>query len=557
MLLALTSRLGVLVQMNRHLRTFLSAALLAPLTACGGGSGGTSPDLAQLEIKLTDAPGEYSQVVVTIDRISVHTTQSNGFVDLDLNTEIGLGGAVIDVDDVAGTITVDLTELTNGRNILLATGSLPGGTIEQIRLHLVEATVDGTLTPWVVEDVPGAKREALKVPSGFQSGIKLVPRNVDVPNGSLTSITLDFDASRSVVALGGKGQGNRAYDYLLKPVIFVLESESLLAPATTIADGFNFPRGLDYIDGDDTDDTDDRIAVANAGTATSVAGSNDSAVVQLDPNDYATGMSVDATATDGSIDRSATTAPAVGLSGNESVGGAGLYDATSGDVLSHFDLTDFANPTTDTVTGNDLVASAPCTKLDGTGQAWLLARAGALEFFDPAAVGGSVDLGITGLSDVTDIAFLADYPTGKFGTLYVTDRGTTDQVLAITLEVVTDALAVSGDIVKLIAGDLDFLAEPIGIALNVDGDGIWVAQRGNGFIHKLDLDLTPVSILDTGLGANSLNGLAVVANPSLEGFDEEDEVLLLTSTNGSDDATDDDPLDTNNDSISTVEAVVP
>ena len=38
---------------------------------------------------------------------------------------------------------------------------------------------------------------------------------------------------------------------------------------------------------------------------------------------------------------------------------------------------------------------------------------------------------------------------------------------------------------------------------------------------------------------------------------EEGEVLFLTSTNGAFDATDDDPLDAGNDSISTVEAVVP
>ena len=542
--------------MIQHLRNCLLALALAPLAACGGGSSGGS-ELARLEIKLTDAPGDYSQVVVTIDRISVHTSESNGLVDLDLNTEIGLGGAVLDVDKDAGNVTVDLTELTNGRNILLATGSLPGGTIQQIRLHLVEATVDGTKTPWVVEDIPGARREALKVPSGFQSGIKLVPRNVNVPNGNLTSITLDFDAARSIVALGGKGNGNRAYDYLLKPVIFILESESLLAPATTVADGFNFPRGLDYIEGDTTIESDDRIAVANAGTATSAAGSNDSAVLQLDPNDYATGTSVDATATDGSIERFATTDPAVGIAGDETIGGEGLFDATSGDVLSHFDVTDFANPTTDTVTGDAIVASASCTKLDGTGQGWLLARSDAIEFFDPAAVGGSVDLEITGLGDVTDIAFLPDYPAGKFGTLFVTDRGTTDQVLAITFEVVSDELEVSGTIVKVTADDVDFLSEPIGVALNLDGDGIWVAQRGNGFIHALDFDLNPVSILDTGLGANSINGLAVVANPALEGFDEEDEVLLLTNTNGADAPADDDPLDTENDSVSTVEAVIP
>ncbi|MHC4407603.1 MAG: DUF4382 domain-containing protein, partial [Planctomycetota bacterium] len=441
------------------MRKLLATLLGCLLVACGGGSGS---DTALLEIRLTDAPGDYSEVVVTIDAISVNTTQSNGFVDLDLNTEIGLGGAVIDVDKDAGTITVNLVELTNGRNILLATGSLPGGTIEQIRLHLVETTVDGTETPWVVEDVPGAQREALKVPSGFRSGIKLVPRNVDVPNGALTSITLDFDAARSVVALGNRGNANRGYDFLLKPVIFVLESESLLAPATTIAEGLNFPRGLAYIEGDSEDETDDRIAVADAGTANSAAGSNDSAVIQFDPNDYATGTPVDATATDGSIERETTDDPAEGAANNEEIGGDGAFDATAGAELIHLDSGDLNNPTSDTITGDNLVAVAPSTKVDGTDEAWFLARADELLFFDPDAVGGAEDLGVTGLTRVTGIAFLADVPAGKFGTLYVADGGA-NELHKIVLEVVSDELTISGSVVTVGSDDLDFMSEPIGI----------------------------------------------------------------------------------------------
>jgi len=536
------------------MRTFLTLILGFLLGACGGG--GSAERTAQLEIRLTDAPGDFTEVVVTIDGISVQTTGSNGFVDLDLNMEVGLGDAVVDVDDVHGTITVNLVELSNGRNILLATGALPGGTIQQIRLHLVEATVDGTKTPWVVEDAPGARREALKVPSGFRTGIKIVPRNVDVPNGNLTSITLDFDAARSVVELGNRGNPRRGFDFLLKPVIFVLESDSLLAPATTIASGLNFPRGIAYVENDASDESDDRIVVANAGTATSAANSNDSSVLQFDPNDYATGTPVDATATDGTIEREATEEPAVGAANNESIGGDGAVDATAGEDLLHLDSADFNNPGADTVSGDGLVAVAPSTKLDGTGQAWFLAREDALLFLDPDNAAGAADLGVTGLSRVTGIAFLADASEATFGTLYVADGGA-NRLHKIVLEIDGGALVVSGGTATAGAGDLDFLSEPIGIALNVAGNGLYVPQRGNGFIHRLDLDLGPGSILDTGLGADSINGITVVGGPALEGFDEEDEVLLLTSTNGTDAPDGDDPLDAGNESASTVEAVVP
>ena len=303
-------------------------------------------------------------------------------------------------------------------------------------------------------------------------------------------------------------------------------------------------------------DTHYRLAVAGAVRATSGVASNDSTILQIDPNDYLTGTPIDAGATDGTIEREATDDPAEATANNEENGGEGAYSGGAGEELLQLDSADLNNPVTDSITGGALVAVAPSTKLDGTGEAWFTARKDALLFFDPAAVDGAEDLGVTGLTRVTGIAFLADTPTGKFGTLYVSDGGA-GKLLKIVLEVVSDELEISGSIVTRTADDIDFMSEPVGIALNVEGDGVYVPQRGNGFIHLLDLDLEPVSILDTGLGVDSLNGITVVSGPALEGFDEEAEVLLLTSTNGGDAPDDDDPLDTENDSISTVEAVVP
>ena len=58
--------------------------------------------------------------------------------------------------------------------------------------------------------------EELKIPSGFQTGEKIV-KGFTINNNQTTEIILDFDASRSVVEAGNSGQ------WLLKPTIRVGE----------------------------------------------------------------------------------------------------------------------------------------------------------------------------------------------------------------------------------------------------------------------------------------------------------------------------------------------
>ena len=58
----------------------------------------------------------------------------------------------------------------------------------------------------------------LKVPSGFQTGIKLV-RGFNVIDEQTTDLILDFDATKSVVKAGNSGK------WLLKPTIKVIDSD--------------------------------------------------------------------------------------------------------------------------------------------------------------------------------------------------------------------------------------------------------------------------------------------------------------------------------------------
>ncbi|MHC4958180.1 MAG: DUF4382 domain-containing protein [Planctomycetota bacterium] len=545
------------------MRTHLLLGLLISLTACGGSTAPSGSDVPAghglLAVHLTDAPGEWSEVVVTIDGISVHVAGHEP-VDLELNMDVGLGGAVIDRDTDLGRLTVNLIELANGVTMQLALGAVPAGEIEQIRLHLVEDVIDGTPSPWVLEDVPDAVREPLKVPSGFQSGLKIVPRNVSITGGELNSITLDFDAAKSVVSLGGKGRGNRAYDYLLKPVIFVLESESLTRAPTTIATGLNFPMGLTYLAGADDDDTDDAVVVANAGTASSGGASNAKSFVVLWGSEYAEDEPVDATGLKG-VESTATEGAPRDAASAEALDGDGMFDGVAGASLFNFDVDSLDTPDESDLSPGDLTAVVPTTQPDGEGKAWFLARADEILYADPDAdepVVLDVDV-----DDITGLAFFPDDPTDTFGTLVATDRGedaddaSDDRILIIPVDVADDTIEVSGEITVIDATDIAFMNEPIGVAANVDGTGFFVAQRGNGFIHEISLEAELVRVLDTGLGADSLAGIAVVANPELEGLEDEDEVILLSNTNGNDDPDSDDPLDEDADSTSTIEALVP
>jgi hypothetical protein len=527
----------------------ISIFILSAVTfqACGGGGGsdagsGSQLGASRLEVRLTDAPGEFTEVVVTIDGVSVKTTGSAGFVDLPLNMNVGVGGAVVERDLAQERLTINLVALS-GSSLRLALGEIPPGAIEQIRLHVVPTVVDGTETPWIVEDVPGAQRERLKVPSGEQSGIKIVPRNVDVASQGLTSITLDWDASKSIVILGNRPNPHRGFDFILKPVIFVLESDSLVRGTTTVATGLNFPEGVAYVD--------DTIVVANAGTGTTSAASGAGALLVLDAGAYETGTPLDATTP---ADSTVPAAPPHDVANDEINGGAGAFATVFSETLARYALSDLSTATTDDlVTGATLRAVAPARTPADDGPSWFVATTTDVSYFDPAA-GSATSLGIAGLTGVTGLAFLRGTPTGTYGTLVVTD-GAANEILAIPLNASGADVTVGAPIVRRTAATLDFMKEPIGVTANVAGTSVYVAMRGNGFVYELSAALDPIRVIDTGLGPDSLNAITAVASPLLDGFTASGEVLLLASTNGVDDPALDDPIASG--AGSTIEALTP
>ncbi|MBM4161436.1 MAG: DUF4382 domain-containing protein [Ignavibacteria bacterium] len=172
-----------MMRWHRALRVLPVMFLLA---ACDA-SNVTEPQTGQIKIFLVDSPADFDQVNVVVDRVEVHSASADS----------GSGWFV--VNENAGTH--DLLKLRNGVTGLLGDAALPAGHYTQIRLLVGSGS----------NVVVGGQPYSLTIPSGQQTGVKLNHPFV-IEGGKLYELTLDFDADRSIKAMGG----NR---YTMVPVI--------------------------------------------------------------------------------------------------------------------------------------------------------------------------------------------------------------------------------------------------------------------------------------------------------------------------------------------------
>jgi len=147
----------------------------------------SSSGKAKLQVYLTDAPASYDQVVIDVKDVQINlTTDSTGGWQSLSTVKAG---------------SYDLLRLVDDKDTLLANSDIATGTLQQMRLVLGPnnyVVVNGQTIP-------------LETPSAQQSGLKLNIHQ-DITSGILYTITLDFDAGKSIVTTGnGK--------YILKPVI--------------------------------------------------------------------------------------------------------------------------------------------------------------------------------------------------------------------------------------------------------------------------------------------------------------------------------------------------
>lgn len=161
------------------------AALVALflLAGCGGsGSARVESGTGTLSVNLTDAPldlANVQSVMVTLTGVIVYPMETLDSSVTD-PAETDLRPIVL----LTHPATFDLLTLTGGVTELLASGEVPAGDYEKIRLEVSEASLiykDGTTAPLKIES------NKVDVPIPFH-----------ILQGEETELTLDFDAEASV-----------------------------------------------------------------------------------------------------------------------------------------------------------------------------------------------------------------------------------------------------------------------------------------------------------------------------------------------------------------------
>lgn len=217
----------------RSVYIFTVLLITSLLVSCGGGGGGAGT--GTLSLGLTDAAGDYQHVFVTIKEIQVSkAAEAEGD---------NSGWTTI----MEPNKTIDLKTLENGEIFDLGLAELEAGHYNQMRLILgtepepVEPVDDESIQHphanyLVIEGEKAGDylEEPLKLPSGFQTGIKIV-RGFEIINQGTTALILDFDAQKSVVKAGNSGQ------WLLKPTIKVLNTVENSLSGTVVDDDSDTP----------------------------------------------------------------------------------------------------------------------------------------------------------------------------------------------------------------------------------------------------------------------------------------------------------------------------
>jgi len=170
--------------MNKIIGTLLALAMIAGCASEEEKDNGITGD-AVLQVLLTDAPGDYQEVLIDIDSVLYKMEEADSWESLEM-VRSGI---------------YNLLEFTGGLDTLIGETILPAGTMSQMRLVLGGQNQ-------IMKD---SAYHALDTPSAQQSGLKF-QINTSLEEGKVYRLWIDFDADSSVVETGN-GQ------YKLKPVI--------------------------------------------------------------------------------------------------------------------------------------------------------------------------------------------------------------------------------------------------------------------------------------------------------------------------------------------------
>lgn len=200
----------------KHLFYSICTIIMATLILSCSDSNDLPSDYGRLSVKLTDAPFPHDLVAeanVTIFKIEA---RFKGDLEVDDN-EMDSAKTTMESDYDNGfvvlmenEVSVNLLNLTNGITENLVNAEVPMGSYDLIRVYVKGVNV--VLTDGTTYD--------LKVPSGSQSGIKIfIDPELVVSGGLTTDLLLDFDVSKSFVALGSTKNLASINGFNFKPVI--------------------------------------------------------------------------------------------------------------------------------------------------------------------------------------------------------------------------------------------------------------------------------------------------------------------------------------------------
>ena len=185
--------------MPRMILTIL--VLMIALAGCG--TDPTSPSTGTVNVLLTDAPIDLSEVTaVEVTLINMVLFGNEGMVD----DEEGIAMEQPGVSAGEG-LTLNLLDYQNGQTVTIASEEVPAGDYKKLRMYIGEATL-------VVPDPDDEMleiRHRIDVPSGKVD----IPVAFTVTGGATAEVVLDFDAALSVQV--NETQGNK--QYILRPVI--------------------------------------------------------------------------------------------------------------------------------------------------------------------------------------------------------------------------------------------------------------------------------------------------------------------------------------------------
>ena len=183
--------------MSRRFSGALALLLALAAAACDDGTDALDPGV--MTLLLTDAPGDITQAIVTIERVEM----------------VGDGEAEVLLEE---PFTTDLLTLSNDFATLVDEVTVPGGSYAQLRFIIPEACIvvedEGIFASDGFDDC-GTPDGELQLPSFDSSGLKVnLPGGAQEIDGDSYIILVDFDVSQSF----GQQAGNSGR-WVMRPVI--------------------------------------------------------------------------------------------------------------------------------------------------------------------------------------------------------------------------------------------------------------------------------------------------------------------------------------------------